>query len=89
MTDRAEANLHKIAALVLIAIMISGIMIGQIVASALDVEGVRRILICSAAILIFSCVALGLLLLRAQRRQKELEVQERQNHPQASRSGIR
>lgn len=58
-----DMNARPVHYLALAAIVITGVVIGQLVASALDISGVRRILLCSAATFVESWVALGVLLL--------------------------
>ena len=50
------------AYLAVVALMVAGIVLGQVIATALDISGVSRILICSAAIFVLSGCALGVLL---------------------------
>jgi hypothetical protein len=50
--------------LLVLGIVIAGIVIGQVVASALGIHGIARVLICSGAIYVVFWLVFGLVLLR-------------------------
>lgn len=89
MTKKPKEPLRGETLLLAVAIIVGGVVIGQIVASAVDVSGVSRILVSGAAIFVLTWAVGGLLMLRLQIRRKARQTQERVEHPRGSRSGGR